>query len=427
MLQDGEVYYYLRDHTYSIHALANEEGEIVENYAYTAFGQTTIYEGDTQETILEHSNYNNPFGFTGREYDSNTRLYHYRNRTYHPSLARFLQRDPKGYVDGLNLYAYVRNNPLRYVDPMGTTSQKLYNYAQQLGTLDWEKVAMLQEYKNSLVTYVDHSIEDSVDSLNNTFNQGYSYVSNEIREGNDKMFNIFNGTVHIINSVSGSIGEVGNKVRSVTFNDVRRVAFDHLDSWSLLYQRRDQIEINKALNGGWNGMIGAHNNAPWYARAVLYTAMAQSAGPMLKNAYFKWGVPAVNSIVVGASSMEQNYNKYDGLHLAAHVGIDTVSGYVSALGPKKYSSIEDLAKFSTTRGFAISGLTEFAHQVVDDEYSLTKWVNKSLLGAVGRVQSEGYAQSYTYLGGNKHVGNLLGVLMGESFNRYTGGLAPTNN
>lgn len=42
---------------------------------------------------------------------------------YSPELARFISKDPKGYVDGMNLYAYVRNNPLRYLDPMGTTAR----------------------------------------------------------------------------------------------------------------------------------------------------------------------------------------------------------------------------------------------------------------------------------------------------------------
>jgi uncharacterized protein RhaS with RHS repeats len=41
---------------------------------------------------------------------------------YSATLGRFLQRDPAGYVGGLNLYAYVMNNPLRYLDPEGLTS-----------------------------------------------------------------------------------------------------------------------------------------------------------------------------------------------------------------------------------------------------------------------------------------------------------------
>ena len=40
-------------------------------------------------------------------------------RQYDPSLGRFLQRDPLGYYDHMNLYNYVRNSPNNYIDPYG--------------------------------------------------------------------------------------------------------------------------------------------------------------------------------------------------------------------------------------------------------------------------------------------------------------------
>ena len=42
---------------------------------------------------------------------------------YSADLGRFISKDPKGYVDGMNLYAYVMNNPSKYLDPMGTTAR----------------------------------------------------------------------------------------------------------------------------------------------------------------------------------------------------------------------------------------------------------------------------------------------------------------
>jgi RHS repeat-associated protein len=63
----------------------------------------------------------NPYTFTGRRLDYTTGLYYYRARTYSPDLGRFLQRDPLGYVDGLNLFAYAGNNPAVVTDPWGLT------------------------------------------------------------------------------------------------------------------------------------------------------------------------------------------------------------------------------------------------------------------------------------------------------------------
>lgn len=56
--------------------------------------------------------------YTGREQDL-TDLYYYRNRYYKPSIGRFISEDPIGLGGGANLYAYVRGNPLSFIDPLG--------------------------------------------------------------------------------------------------------------------------------------------------------------------------------------------------------------------------------------------------------------------------------------------------------------------
>ena len=62
----------------------------------------------------------NPFTFTGREYDKETGLYYYRARYYDAKVGRFVSKDPIGLAGGdINLYSYVGNNPVRYVDPLG--------------------------------------------------------------------------------------------------------------------------------------------------------------------------------------------------------------------------------------------------------------------------------------------------------------------
>jgi len=61
----------------------------------------------------------NEFQYTGRENDGSG-LYYYRARYYHPGLQSFISEDPIGFAGGdFNVYAYVRDNPSSFTDPIG--------------------------------------------------------------------------------------------------------------------------------------------------------------------------------------------------------------------------------------------------------------------------------------------------------------------
>ena len=183
-----QTLFYHGDHLGSATVLVDPTGQVVERRTYHPFGQANRQAGRSAAA----------YSYTGKELDAESGLYYYGARYYDPAVGRFISVDPlyfeqpeKDLADpqALNLYAYVRNNPIQNVDPDGQDVVVAYGvghqerlhrtvaraYAKQMRSenlrvhvvkaTDLQKPKVQQKFANltiSAVVYVGHGNQNMV-------------------------------------------------------------------------------------------------------------------------------------------------------------------------------------------------------------------------------------------------------------------------
>jgi RHS repeat-associated protein len=109
------VRYQFGNHLGSACIETDATARIITYEEYHPFG-TTSYQATDQDIKAAAKRYR----YTAMERDEESGMEYHSARYYLPWLGRWLSPDPKGMVDGPNLYRYARNNPIRLNDPTGT-------------------------------------------------------------------------------------------------------------------------------------------------------------------------------------------------------------------------------------------------------------------------------------------------------------------
>ena len=243
-------YHYACDEMGSITDITDCHGTELNHYAYDAFGNRTVEE----ETV------ENRFGFAGEMLDAVTGQYYLRARFYNPVIARFLSEDTY-YGDGLNLYAYCHNNPVRYVDPSGHIKKicsKKYAELKQKeaegGKLSLKEKYQIYEYEHRKTqpdgVGIDSPVKVSTGSHGNSLSDprtNYGYVLVD-RDTNNILK--FGETLYPETRYSKSYLEQNNAVMKVLESGSKEYIHNWQHDLNMYFKSRygDFPSLNK---GGW--------------------------------------------------------------------------------------------------------------------------------------------------------------------------------
>jgi len=118
-IANKQVRYSLNDHLQSSALELDQNADLISQEWYYPFGGTACFAARS-DTEAKYKTVR----YSGKERDA-TGLYYYGFRYYTPWLQRWINPDPAGYVDGMNLFAMVRNRPINFGDQDGNIGKEL--------------------------------------------------------------------------------------------------------------------------------------------------------------------------------------------------------------------------------------------------------------------------------------------------------------
>ena len=110
--------YYVQNYQGSVIGYTDASGNLTELYKYGPWGESLVANPATPNTVIT-SYAGSRFRYTGQTVLTEASLYYYKARVYDPVYGRFLQTDPIGSKDDLDLYDYVADDPVNKTDPTG--------------------------------------------------------------------------------------------------------------------------------------------------------------------------------------------------------------------------------------------------------------------------------------------------------------------
>jgi RHS repeat-associated protein len=150
MVQGDGAYTYSYDGNGNVGQMLDGAEVIAAHYEYDPFGNTVNAVG-----LLADEN---SYRFSTKYYDTESGLYYYGIRYYIPELGRWLTKDPIAELGGLNLYVFVTNNPISFIDPFGKEANsaakaRLISFAQEKGLKVYSAASQTADVVNRAIFF----------------------------------------------------------------------------------------------------------------------------------------------------------------------------------------------------------------------------------------------------------------------------------
>ncbi len=210
----GHLFIPFHDHRGNVVSLVEgTTGAVVETHRYTAYGEETVYDADGEKVDVSE----NPWRFSGKRLDAEIGLSYFGRRYYDSEVGKWTTPDPLWFEDGPNLYAYVHNSPILYMDPNGLFSIGPLNFTNGNFTVSFnyfEKVADFVTNAGRFIVgqpLVDTCTHEycvsgkKYDNLSLTFMNGIWNTPEEARDS-AKKFSMMAGGIQVRGIYNGSQG-----------------------------------------------------------------------------------------------------------------------------------------------------------------------------------------------------------------------------
>jgi RHS repeat-associated protein len=243
LVKNGAEYRLITDQLGSVRLVVNAaDRSLAQRLDYDEFGR-----------VLNDSNPGfQPFGYAGGLYDPDTGLVRFGARDYDADAGRWMSKDPIGFEGGNNWYAYVGNNPVNFIDPLGLAWWQFWNWS----IFNWNKPSLPQSTINNINSpgsgvWIDPNLSDE-NNFDHTIVGGFSL--NNLANGN---LGEYGKSVEETLAVKGPIYLVGRnicpKVASVALEGVSVVG--------------TALTVGATANDLSNGFINNTVNEVWDSSA----------------------------------------------------------------------------------------------------------------------------------------------------------------